>query len=115
MKARRPADIEAEIQFLTAAEGGRKTACRSPSGEYRPTGNFGVEGAFNDVLCEFIGKEWVSPGEATRTRLWFLAPQFQSGRLQQGFKFTLHEGRRLVATGEVTSVLNSALLKTDNR
>jgi translation elongation factor EF-Tu-like GTPase len=107
-----PADIEAELQFLTTAEGRRKTPCRSGFRNYRAPCDFGVtEAGLNNALFEFIDKEWVSPGERVKTRMWFLDPHFQSSRLYEGFDFTIHEGLRVVARGKVTKVINEALRK----
>jgi translation elongation factor EF-Tu-like GTPase len=101
-----PADIEAEIHFLTTAEGGRKTPCRSG---YRACYDFGLKGTLNDVFTEFIEKEWVAPGESVTTRLWFFVPQFQLGRLHEGFEFTVHEGHAVHAKGRITKIFNDAM------
>ena len=106
--AKGPPDIEADVCFLTTSNGGRQTPCRSG---YRCPANMGVEGTFNDVLTEFVGRELVAPGECARTKLWFLFPEYQRGRLHEGFQSTLHEGAKLVATAQVTSVLNPVLRK----
>jgi hypothetical protein len=106
-----PADIEAELTFLTTAEGGRKTSCRSGLGNYRAPCDFGHPEGWNDALFEFVDKEWVSPGECVIARMWFLYPEYQAGHLRTGFEFTVHEGARAVARGTVKQVLNTSLLK----
>src|ERR1700733_8435861 len=102
-------DAEAILTFLTTAKGGRKTPCRSTVGGYRAQCDFGLKDAWNDVYFDFIHAEWVSPGESTKSRLWFLYPDFQLGRLYDGFEFTVHEGRPLVARGKITKVFNDLL------
>lgn len=104
-----PPDIEAEIRFVSTADGGRMTACRSG---YRPNHDFGVEGMLNDAMHEYVGKEWVHPGETVIVRLWFLVPDYQKARLHEGFEFTVQEGRKIVGFGRVTRVLNRDLEKT---
>ena len=66
---------------------------------------------FNDILMEFVDREWVAPGECVTTNLWFLVPAYQSGRLHDGFQFAVHEGAKLVARGRVTRVLNESIQK----
>jgi translation elongation factor EF-Tu-like GTPase len=104
-----PADIEAELSFLSTEEGGRATPCRSDI--YRPTYDFGIEGSHSGAVCEFDGKKWAAPGETVGVRLWFLFPAFQAGRLYPGLEFTVHEGAKVVAKGRVSQVLNNALRK----
>jgi translation elongation factor EF-Tu-like GTPase len=99
-------DIEAEITFLTTAEGGRQGPVRTG---YRAAHDFGVNGTLNDALHEYIGKEWVPLGETVTARLWFLAAEFQIGRLYDGFEFTVQEGSKIVGRGRVTKILNEAL------
>ena len=41
--------------------------------------------------------------------MWFLAPEYQKGRLSPGFKFTVQEGARIVGHGVVAKVVNEAL------
>lgn len=105
----REPDLEAEIQFLATAEGGRATPCRSG---YRPNHNFGIPGILNDAQHEYLGREWVAPGETVMARLWFLAPEYQEGRLHEGFSFTVQEGGKIVGYGRITRVLNTTLQRT---
>ena len=104
----RTPDIEAEIRFLTAQEGGRSTPCLSG---YRPNHDFGLNGMLNDATHQYIGKESVAPGETALAHIWFLVPDYQLGMLYEGFKFTVQEGNRIVGYGFITKVLNNLLLK----
>jgi translation elongation factor EF-Tu-like GTPase len=96
-------DIEAEIRFLTAEEGGRHTPARSG---YRP--QFYYDGHDWDALQEYPDVEWVHPGETARTLLWFLSPDAQLGRVHEGMEFEVREGARVVGRGRVTKILSLA-------
>lgn len=102
----RPPDIEAEILFLATESGGRQSPAISG---YRPTHDFGLDGMLNDAAHEYVGCDSVSPGQSAMANIWFLAPQYQEGRLHPGFKFTVQEGSRIVGHGIVTHVINTAL------
>ncbi|WP_299399980.1 hypothetical protein [Pelagibius sp.] len=84
-------DIEAEVRFLATEEGGKSQPCRSG---YRTTHNFGLDGTLTDALHVFPGVKEVLPGETVTTRMSFLAPQYQEGRLYVGFRFTVQEAKR---------------------
>jgi translation elongation factor EF-Tu-like GTPase len=76
---------------------------------YRPDHDFGLPGTLNGAAHEYVGREWVSPGENVYALLWLLVPEYQRGRLFEGFKFTVQEGRKVVGTGTVRCVLNPEL------
>lgn len=104
----RSPDIEAEISFLPTEQGGRHSpACSG----YRPSHDFGIVGTLNDAAHEYIGCEAAVPGSTVKANMWFLAPQYQEGRLYPGFKFTVQEGIRVVGNGVVVAVLNEMLKK----
>ena len=98
-----PPDIEAEIRFLTAEEGGRHTPARSG---YRP--QFYYDGHDWDAHQEYPDAEWVNPGDTARTLLWFLSPDAHVGRVHAGMEFEVREGARVVGRGRVTKILNLA-------
>ena len=104
----RPPDIEAEISFLTTAQGGRQDSAFSG---YRPNHNFGVEGMLNDAVHEYLGCESVEPGQTAKANMWFLMVEYQEARLFPGFKFTVQEGERIVGYGVITKVINTTLQK----
>lgn len=52
----------------------------------------------------------MQPGDAGRAEMWLLAPELQTGRLHEEFKFILYEGARLVAHGVLVKVLRTDLL-----
>ena len=102
----RPPDIEARISFLKTEEGGRAGPAKSG---YRPSHDFGLPGTLNDAAHEYIDQEWVAPGESALANIWLLVPEYQTGRLNQGFEFTVQEGKRVVGHGVITKVVNAAL------
>jgi elongation factor Tu len=106
--ASKAADIEAEIRFLTTAEGGRTSPVWSG---YRAAHDFCVDGTLNDAFHEYDHEGPIQLGETVKARLWFAIPDFQTGRLYEGFTFTIHEGMRIVGRGRVTRLLNATLRK----
>lgn len=107
----RPPDIEAEVSFLPTEQGGRHSPAHSG---YRPNHDFGIAGTLNDAEHEYIGCETAALGSTVKTNMWFLAPQYQEGRLYPGFKFTVQEGAKIVGNGVVVEVLNEALRMAPN-
>lgn len=61
-----PADIEAEIYFLTAKEGGHSGPVRSG---YRTVHDFGVDEGLNDALHVYDRGGWIHPGETVKAQL----------------------------------------------
>ncbi len=104
----RDSDIEAEIRFLSTSEGGRQTPVATG---YRPNHDLGMEGMLNDAVHEYVGVDWVAPGDTVHAKLWFFAPEFQVGRLHEGMEFTVQEGARVVGRGKVTKIFNDELRK----
>jgi len=102
----RPPDIEAEISFLPTEKGGRRSAALSG---YRPTHDFGLGGTLNDAAHEYIECEAVQPGQTANANMWFIAPEYQEGRLSAGFKFTVQEGSHIVGHGTIIKVVNALL------
>src|SRR3954464_2717896 len=81
----RPPDIEAEIMFIPAEQGGRNSAAITG---YRPSHDFG-SGGMLDAAHEYIGCQSVAPGQTTRANMWFLAPLYQEDSLCPGMEFTV--------------------------
>jgi translation elongation factor EF-Tu-like GTPase len=104
--AQHPPDIEAEIYFLPTEQGGRHSA--APSG-YRAPHDFGLNGMLNDAMHEYSECESVAPGKSAKANMWFLAPEYQHGRLHSGFEFTVQEGSRVVGRGIILRVVNPVL------
>jgi translation elongation factor EF-Tu-like GTPase len=98
-----PPDIEAEITFVPAEEGGRSTPAFSG---YRP--QFYYDGHDWDADQEYPDVESVLPGETVRALLRFISPDAHLGRLHPGTEFQVREGARIVARGRVTQILHLA-------
>lgn len=97
----RPPDIEAQIYFLTTAEGGRNGPVRSG---YRP--QFVYDDHHWDAHQEYPEREWVELGETARALLWFLSPECHWGKVSPGMEFEIMEGSRVVGRGTVAAILN---------
>jgi translation elongation factor EF-Tu-like GTPase len=94
------AHIEARIHFLSTAAGGRTHPVATG---YRP--QFYYENNEGDAVHEYIGKEWVQPGESVTARLRFVVPELHIHKLHMGMPFLIREGSRTVAYGVVTGIL----------
>lgn len=97
------AHIEAELEFLPTERGGRRTAARSG---YRP--QFYYAGEDWDATHEYIGHEWVEPGQTVTVRLTVTRPEYHAGRIFVGMPFLVREGSRVVGYGRVTKILELA-------
>ena len=98
-----PADIEAEIAFVPADQGGRLTPAFSG---YRP--QFYYDDHDWDADQEYPDVESVLPGQTVRALLRFISPDMHLGRLHPGMEFQVREGTRVVARGRVTKILHLA-------
>lgn len=94
-------DIEAEIHYLSTANGGRQGYVLSG---YR--GQFFYDGHDWDARQSFIGKSQVEPGETVTVELTFLSPEEHVGKVVVGTMFLVREGAKTVGYGKVTKLLN---------
>lgn len=99
-------EFEAEVVFLTTAEGGR---INPPLTGYRPDHNFGLD-TLNCAQHEYPENTLVEFGKPVLTKMRLLAPEFQSNRLYIGFKFTVQEGGRIVGNGTITKIIDETLV-----
>jgi len=104
----RPPDLEARIAYRSTDESGRSGPVCSG---YRPDHDFGLIGELHGALHEYPDQGWVYPGTEARALLWLFAPKLQSCRFHPGVRFTVQEGRKVVAYGEVVTVLNEELAR----
>jgi translation elongation factor EF-Tu-like GTPase len=95
-----PRDIEAEIYFLTPAEGGRATPAFD---HYRP--QFYYDGHDWDARHVYPDVKQVNPGDTVRAYLGFLSPAEHLGKVHREMPFEIREGARTVGRGKVTKVL----------
>ena len=96
-----PPDVEAEITFLLAEDGGRGGPAFNG---YRP--QFFYAGHDWDAVQEYPDVSQVNPGDTVRAYLWFLSPDEHAGKLRSGTAFLIREGRRVVGFGSVSRVIN---------
>lgn len=94
-------DIEADIYFLTAQEGGRS---KPAFDGYRP--QFYYDGQDWDACQSYPDMKQVNPGDTVRTYLAFLSPDEHFGKVYVGMEFLIREGTRTVAKGVVTKILD---------
>ena len=95
-----PKDIEAEIYFFTAEEGGRSTPAFTG---YRP--QFYYNDQDWDAAHIYPDAEVVNPGETVRAYLGFLSPKEHLGKVYVGMEFLIREGVRTVGKGVITQII----------
>ena len=71
-----PADLEAEITFLTPDEDGRSAPLFA---NCRPSDDFGGK-YLNDGLHRYADRDRVDPGDTVRAELWLAAPELNRAR-----------------------------------
>ena len=103
-----PHDVEAEIYFLSTAEGGRAGPAFD---DYRP--QFYYDGHDWDARHLYPDVTQVNPGDTVRAYLGFLSPSEHIGKIYVGMQFEVREGARTVGRGRVTKILK--LQKSANR
>lgn len=97
-------DLQVELRLFATASGGPQQplpqGCRLPN-------DFGLPGELNDGMYIF-NADPPGPGQTALAELWLLAPERNAGRLYEGFKFFLWNGR-LIGEGIVRKVVNPDL------
>lgn len=77
-------------------------------------GQFHYKGENNegwDAAQEFVGREWVDPGDTVRVQMVFASPEKHRNRLFEGTPFQIQEGGRIVGLGVVKKVYPSLSMK----
>jgi translation elongation factor EF-Tu-like GTPase len=101
--------IVAEVRFLTTAEGGRNGGIGTG---YRPTHDMGhPDGILNDGKHDYLDREWVELGDVVFANITFLVPDYQFGRLHEGFGFKIQEGSKIVGHGVIRAVFDPQMRK----
>jgi elongation factor Tu len=59
-----------------------------------------------DATHDYLGREWVQPGEKVLARLTFASRQHQAGRVHVGMPILIREGAKTVGYGVVTSLID---------
>jgi translation elongation factor EF-Tu-like GTPase len=94
-------DIEAELRFLTTEEGGRRTPVYSGY-----VGQFHFDLSDWDVGHYYPEASSASPGDTVRAELSFVSPHLIADRIHVGMEFECREGRKTIARGRITKILN---------
>lgn len=93
-------ELEAEIHYLTEAQGGRHTPVMTG---YR--GQFYYDGSNWDAPQEFIDKDICELGDTVQVKLQTLSPHHHIGKFYIGKNFEVREGARIVGLGKIIQIL----------
>ena len=100
-------DFIARLNYLTIAQGGRRT----PAGTgHRPHTRF--EGRNDTITVEQVfadDREYILPGESTEAEMTVIVKEKLGKSLYAGQTFEFFDGEKLVGTGTVLKVLNPSL------
>ncbi len=97
--------VRATIRLPLPEEGGRRTPMRTgyhAAVFLRPE----TPDSGNDALLTMEDREWCWPGEECAVRLTFICPELVQDVLWPGKTFEIREGRRVVARGTITELLD---------
>lgn len=94
-------DLQAEIYYLTAEEGGRKSSVATG---YR--GQFYYDGKNWDAPQAFLDKDICKPGESVIVNLSTLSPIYHYGKFYIGKEIETREGAKIVGKGKITKIYN---------
>jgi translation elongation factor EF-Tu-like GTPase len=98
-------ELEAEIYYLTADEGGRS----SPVGNgYR--GQLFYDDNDWDAAQEFVDKDICLPGETVICFIKTARPELHLGKFYIGKNFEIREGNTIVARGKITKIFRQDFL-----
>ena len=104
------ADFVATLTYKNPEESGRKTPVSSG---YRAQIRFPFSEMETSGRQEFINRQMVFPGDTlVDAAIKMSSAELFTGQLKCGTKFEVREGAIIIATGEVTQILNEALRKT---
>lgn len=105
-------DFIAEVRFLPAEEGGRQGPVHTG---YRADQDFGVLDNGVHVLNGgehvFQATEWLQLGEVAMADVRMVVPEYQFGRLSEGFTYTIQEGARVVGHGKIVEIIDQRMLR----
>ncbi len=74
--------VKAEIKYLSMSEGGRRTAAKSGYRGQFHYKNQNHEGW--DAVQDFIGKDWVEPGETISVDIAFASHEVHANKIIEG-------------------------------
>ena len=96
-------DFIADLQYLTAEQGGRKTPAKSG---YRPQVKFDFDEMQTSGQQTFVNKDWVNPGENVKAKIKILSPDRFAHTLSEGMEFEFKEGATIIGTGKIEYIIN---------
>ena len=102
------ADFVAELKYLTAEEGGRKTPAFSG---YRPQIKFEFAERQTSGQQTFLNKDTVYPGDTVEAAIKIISVEYFENTLTEGMSFDFREGSKVIGTGKITGILNTKLEK----
>ena len=103
-------DFVAHLKYRTFDEGGRATPAKSG---YRPQIKFDFEERTTSGRQNYLGTEWVCPGESVEAEISILSPQFFTNKLEVGMEFQFCEGWKIIGTGKIFKIVNLELKKME--
>jgi hypothetical protein len=101
-------DFVAELKYLTAEEGGRKTPAFSG---YRPQVKFDFDEMQTSGQQTFLTKDTVYPGDTVEAAIRIISVEHFENKLTEGMPFEFREGSRVIGTGKIIDILNDKLKK----
>ena len=111
MAPKPPPDVEARIEFFSAADGGRNKPAFTG---YRP-----AHAVREDYLTtgthQYLDKEKVLPGETVLANITFATPQYYPHCLWIGKVISVQEGARLIGRATITLIDNKILESLDGK
>jgi translation elongation factor EF-Tu-like GTPase len=99
-------ELEAEIYYLTTAEGGRQSYVASG---YR--GRFHYNNYDWDAPQQSLDKEVCELGGSVKVLMKTTRPEFHIGKLYIGMEFEIREGLQVMWRGRITRVLRDDFLR----
>lgn len=105
-------DFIADLRYLTAEQGGRKTPAKSG---YRPHVKFDFDEMQTSGQQIFVNKDWVHPGENVKAKIKILSPDHFAHTLSEGMNFKFMEGSTIIGTGKIEYMVNERLEKPEGQ
>jgi translation elongation factor EF-Tu-like GTPase len=97
----------AQLKYLSPEEGGRITNAHSG---YRPTIKFPFYFGMFSGIQNFIGSDFVSPGQTINAEITLLNTEYFIGKLYEGLNFDFFEGARLIGHGIILELIHPELI-----
>lgn len=79
--------------------------------KYRPQIKFPFSNKSTTGEQNFLNKEIVYPGYLVESEIMLLSPEFFANMLTEGMHFDVMENEKIIATGEITKIMNEELRK----